>query len=78
MRADKELRIITNEGSVIYKEVADSKGLPLKVRFNKDSLASVLSFKQVLEFSGVIITADTSKEDAFSVHLKDGMEMKFR
>ena len=76
--ADKELRIITNKGSVIYKEVADSRGLPLKVHFNKDSLANVLSFKQVLEFSGVIITADTSKEDAFSVHLKDGMEMKFR
>ena len=78
MRADKELRIITNEGSVIYKEVADSKGLPLKAHFNKDSLANVLSFKQVLEFSGVKITVDTSKEDAFSVHLKDGMEMKFR
>ena len=70
--------MITNEGSVIYKEVADSKGLPLKVRLNKDLLASVLSFKQVLEFSGVIITADTSKEDAFSVHLKDGMTTKFK
>ena len=43
--ADEELRILPNGGYVTYKEVAVYKLLPLKVNFNKDSLASVLSFK---------------------------------
>ena len=70
--------MLTNGGSVTYKEVADCKLLPLKVHFNKDSLANVLSFKQVSELPGVKITTDTSKEDALTVHLKDGKEMKFK
>ena len=70
--------MLTNGGSVIYKEVADCKLLPLKVHFNKDSLANVLSFKQVSELPGVNITTDTSKEDTLTVHLKDGNEMKFK
>ena len=43
---DEELRILIHEGSIIYKEVADCKLLPLNVQFNKDSMANVLSFKQ--------------------------------
>ena len=75
---DEELRMLTNGGSVTYKEVADCKLLPLKVHFNKNSMANVLSFKQVSEIPGAKITTDTSKEDAFTVHLKDGKEMKFK
>ena len=52
--------------------------LSLKEHFNKDSLANVLSFKQVSELPGVKITADTSKEDALTVHFKDGKETKFK
>ena len=58
---DEELRMLTNGGSIIYKEVADCKLLPLKVNVNKDSLANVLSFKQVTEIPDVKITTDTSK-----------------
>ena len=76
--ADEELRMLTNGGSITYKEVAEYKLLPLKVHFNKDFLANVLSFKQVSEIPGVKITTDTSKEDAFTDHLKDGKEMKFK
>ena len=74
--ADEELRMLTNGGSVTYKEVADCKLLPLNVNFNKDSLANILSFKQVSEIPGVKITTDISKEDALTIHLKDGKEMK--
>ena len=63
--------MLTNRGSVTYKDVADCKLLPLKVHFNKDSLVNVISFKQVSEIPGVKITTDTSKEDAFTVHLKN-------
>ena len=76
--ADEELRMLTNGGSVTYKEVADCKLSPLKVHFNKVSLANVLSFKQVSEIPGVKITIDTSKEDAFTIHLKDGKEIEFK
>ena len=68
--ADEELRMLIHGGSVTYKDVADCKLLPLKVYFNKDSLANVL------EIPSVKITTDTSKEDALTVHLKDGKEMK--
>ena len=76
--ANEELRILINGESIAYKEVTDCKLLLLKVHFNKDSLANVLSFKQVSEIPGVNITTDTSKEDAFTVHLKNGIEMKFK
>ena len=72
------MRILTNGGFLKYKEVADCKLLPLKALFNEDSLVNVLSFKQVSEIPGAKITTDTSKEDAFTVHLKDGKEMKFK
>ena len=77
-RADEELRMLTNGGSVTYKDVADCKLLLLKVHFNKDSLANILSCKQVSEIPGVKITTYTPKEDALTVHLKDGKEMKFK
>ena len=75
---DEELRMLTNGGSIIYKEVADCKLLPLKVNVNKDSLANVLSFKQVTEIPDVKITTDTSKEEAFTICLKNRIEMKFK
>ena len=67
--------MLTNKGCVTYKEVDDCKVLPLKVHLNKDSLANVLSFKQVSEIPGVNITTYTSKEDVFTAHLKDIMEI---
>ena len=70
--------MLTNGGSVTYKEVADCKLLPLKVYFNKDSLVNVLSFKQVSEIPGVKITKNKPKKDALTVHLKDENKMKFK
>ena len=50
---NEELRMLTNGWSVTYKDVADCKLLPLKVHFNKDSLANVLFFKQFSKIPGV-------------------------
>ena len=72
---DEELKILTYGGSETYKEVADCKLLPLKVYFNKNFLANILSSKQVLKLPGVKNTTNTSKEDAFTVHLKDGKKL---
>ena len=68
---NEELKMLTNGGSVTYKDVADCKLLPLKVHFKKDSLANVLSFKQVSEIPGVKITTYTSKESSLTVHLNE-------
>ena len=75
---DEELRMLIHEGSVIYKEVADCKLLPLNVQFNKASMANVLSFKQVSEIPAAKVTTHTSKEEAFTICLKNGIEMKFK
>ena len=45
--------MLTNGGSVTHKVVADCKLLPLRINFNKYSLANILSFKQVSEIPGV-------------------------
>ena len=41
-------------------------------------MANILSFNQLSEIPGIKVTTDTSKEDLFTVHLKDGMEVKFK
>ena len=76
--ADEELRILTNGRSITYKEVADCKLLPIKVNFNKDSLANALSYKQVSEIPGVKITTDTSKRRCIHCLFKerDGNEVQ--
>ena len=70
--------MLTNGRSVTCKEEANCELLPLKVYFNKDFLANVISFKQVSDMPGVKITTYTSKENAFIVPLKNGKEMKFQ
>ena len=76
--ADEELRMLTNGGSVTYKEAADYKLLLLKVHFNKYSLENVLSFKQLSEIPGVKITTDTAKRRCIYCSFKerDGNEVQ--
>ena len=59
---DDDLKIVTNGGSVDYKEVSDLKVVPLTVHFNKNSLANILSFKHVESIPGVYITIDKAVE----------------
>ena len=72
----EEMRMVTNGGHMDFNKEADLLMLPIKVHFNKDSIANVLSFKKLSEVPGVHITTNTRKERAFFVHIGD-KTMKF-
>ena len=72
------LTLATNGGHKTFLKQADLKLFPMKVHFNKNSMATILSFKQVADLPGVIITTDTSKERSMIVTLKDGTVFKFK
>ena len=72
------LKAVTNGGSQLYKKSARMVLFPIKVHFKKDSMANILSFKDVSELSGVHITMDTKKEDAIVVTTKEGNVIRFK
>ena len=49
----------------------------MPVYYNKESLANVLSFKEVAALKGVRIALDTSVENAITVHYGE-MVLKFK
>ena len=57
--------------------MAELKVLPLKVHYDEDSLATVLSVKDVANIENVKIIMDTSKERAISVIIKGDRIIKF-
>ena len=75
---DDEIRIMTDGGSVYYNKVAECKCLPLRVYFNKHHLADVLPSTQVDTMPVVKSMIGTSKENTFTVHLKNDHMMKFQ
>ena len=44
----------------------------MTVHFNKNSMATILSFKEVADIPGVIITTDKNQERAMTVTLQSG------
>ena len=50
----------------------------MKVHFNKSSIATILSFKEVADIPGVRITTDIEKERAMTVSLGNGSTIKFK
>ena len=50
----------------------------MKFHFNKDSMATILYFKEVADIPGVRITTDTEKEIAMTVSLGKGRNLKFK
>ena len=48
------------------------------VYFKKDSMANILSFKDVSEIPDVRITMETAKEDAIAVTTKEGKVIRFK
>jgi len=65
------LKVLTNGGQVNYNEIGDSKLFPLKVHFNKDSIANIFSLAHVNNIDGCRIVMDTSVDNAIFVHLQD-------
>ena len=50
----------------------------MKVHFNKDYMATILSFKEVADIPGARITKDTKQEIAMTVSLGNGRILKFK
>ena len=72
------LKAMTNRGSQLYKRLADMILFPIVVHFKKDSMASILSFKDVFAIPGVRITMDTAKEDTIVVTTEEGKVIRFK
>ena len=72
------LHIVSNGGgAVTYDTTGFFELLGMQIHYNKNSLANVLSFKQVAALDGVKITLDTSVEKAITVHI-NGDALKFK
>ena len=57
----ERLTVSTNGGLISFDKKSTLKLLPMKVHFDKDSMATILSFKEVADIPGVRITTDTEK-----------------
>ena len=53
------LKVSTNGGLIRFDKKSTLKILPMKVHLNKNSMANILSFKEVADIPGVRITTDT-------------------
>ena len=58
---DEVLTAITNGGSQFYKQLANLATFPITVHFKHDSIANILSFKDVSSIPGTRITISTEK-----------------
>jgi len=75
---DDVLHIVSNDGgSFTYDTIGHFGLLDMPIYYNKDSLANVLSFKQVAALDNVKFTLDTSVEKAIVVHISN-KQFKFK
>ena len=70
--------VSTNGGLISFDKKSALKLLPMKVHFNKNSMANILSFKEVADILGVRITPDTKQERLVIVYLGNGRTFRFK
>lgn len=58
---DEILTLTTNGGAKSFTQMGVLKLLPLAVHYNGDSIANILSLKDVADLEGCSITMDTTK-----------------
>ena len=75
---DKEIKVLTNGGSLLFDRKGRLTFLPSGVHVNYNSLATILSLKYVNKIIGVRVTMDTSIEKAMHVILSDVTVFKFK
>ena len=71
------LTILTNGGKQVYDQLAVMKEFSLQVHFKNDSLANIISLRELANIPGVSIMMDTSKERAIVVKMGPYKEFKF-
>ena len=77
-RQHEILTVSTNRGLISFDKNSTLKLLQMKVRFNKESMATILSFKEVADIPGVRITTDTKQERAMTVSLGNRRNLKIK
>jgi len=65
--SDKELVIYMNGGSKTFDKVSPLKLFHLDIYFNTESMANILSLKDVVSIPGVRISMDSTVERAITV-----------
>ena len=75
---DESLRIMTNGGSLVYDKIGDCNLFPIKMYYNPQSIANVLSLGSIGAISGAKITMDSTIEKAINVFLPNGKSFKFQ
>lgn len=71
------ITVITNSSFQSFNHEAELKILPIKVHYNPDSLANILSLSNVANLLGAKVTMDTSVEHAILLHY-DNQVYKFQ
>ena len=74
---DDILTMVSNGGVTTYDEIADLNILPIRVHFDENSIANVLSLKDVAAIPGATLTMNTKVDKAISLHLKSGATLSF-
>ena len=70
--SEERMTAFTNGGKQKYVHLADMKLLPITVHFKKNSMATILSFKTVMNILGAKLTMDSSVSSDIVCTLKDG------
>jgi hypothetical protein len=67
---EEELIIQTNSSSKCFDLKTKMKLFPIDVHFNDDSMANILSLKDIAKLDGAHIMMDTNEELAITVHFQ--------
>ena len=71
------ITVLTNGDSQSFNKTADLNCLPIKVHYNSESMAIILSLLDVANLEGARITMDTDVERAIILHY-NGQTLKFK
>ena len=75
---DNSLHILTNGGTIDFTQDAELKLLPLRVHFNSDSMATIVSLATINDLDGYYTLMDSRKEKAILVYTPYGQVLKFK
>ena len=71
------ITVITNGGSEVFKQHGTLNLLPLKVYFNAESIANIVSLSDIANLEGAWLTMDTNVERAINLHI-GGNTLQFK
>ena len=73
----EEINLHTNGGAVAFKQKANLNIIPLKVRFKKESMATIISFLEIYDIDGVRLIFYSNLGAHFDVIFQNGQTYCF-